>query len=163
MRSESFIESHIEIFESMWSFGSIVPSMTEQTTKRQPSKEQLAAMGRGRKASSAVGAYLEALEQHRPKRGRRVSAEDLEKRIEAAKDVIATTSSALQRLNATQELMDLERRLEEARAPKVDLSALERGFVEFGAIYAESKVITYEAFKSIGVSPAVLKEAGIKR
>lgn len=120
-------------------------------------------MGRGRKASAAVGAYLDALEQHRPKRGRRVSAEELEQRIERAKETIATTGSALQRLNTTQELMDLERRLEEARAPKVDLSSLERGFVEFGAEYAQSKGITYEAFRSVGVPTSVLKEAGISR
>lgn len=120
-------------------------------------------MGRGRKASSAVSAYLEALEQHKPKRGRRVSAEELEQRIERAKDTAANNPSALQRLNATQELIDLERRLAEARAPKLDISALEKGFVEYGASYATSKGISYEAFRAVGVPPAVLKAAGIQR
>ncbi|MCB1258292.1 MAG: hypothetical protein KDB26_14365 [Microthrixaceae bacterium] len=137
--------------------------MTEQTKKRQPSQEQLAAMGRGRRASASVGAYLEALEQHKPKRGRRVSAEELEARIDKTKDIAANSTSALQRLNATQELIDLERRLEEARAPKIDLSALEKGFVEFGATYASSKGISYEAFRAVGVPPAVLKAAGIQK
>lgn len=137
--------------------------MTDKRKKRQPSEEQLAAMGRGRRASAAVGAYLEALEQHKPRRGRRVSPEELERRIQDAKATIASSPSALQRLNATQELMDLERRLEEARTPQVDLSGLERDFVEYGAAYAESKGISYEAFRSVGVPPSVLKEAGIRR
>lgn len=137
--------------------------MVDKTVKHQPSEEQLAAMGRGRKASAAVGAYLEALEQYRPKRGRRVSAEELERRIEAARDDAENNPSALKRLNATQSLIDLERRLKEARAPKVDLSGLEKGFIEYGASYADSKKISYEAFRSVGVPASVLKQAGIQR
>lgn len=103
------------------------------------------------------------MEQHKPKRGRRVSVEELERRIEEAKEDAESNPSALKRLNATQALIDLERRLEEARAPKVDLAELEKGFIEYGASYAESKKISYEAFRSVGVPAAVLKQAGIKR
>lgn len=137
--------------------------MVETRTKHQPSEEQLAAMGRGRKASAAVGAYLEALEQYKPKRGRRVSVEELERRLEEAKDDAANNPSALKRLNAAQSLLDLERRIKEARAPKVDLSELEKGFIEYGSSYAESKKISYEAFRSVGVPASVLKQAGIQR
>lgn len=137
--------------------------MVEKEKKHQPSEEQLAAMGRGRKASAAVGAYLEALEKYKPKRGRRVSAEELERRMEEAKEEAESSPSALKRLNATQALIDLERRLAEARAPKIDLTELEKGFVEYGSSYAESKNISYEAFRSVGVPASVLKQAGIRR
>ncbi len=119
-------------------------------------------MGRGRKAAAAVGAYLEALERNKPQRGRRVPIEQLEERLDEAR---ALTESAvgIPKLNAAQSVMDLEKRIAEAKAPKQDLSQLEEGFVEWASTYAESKGISYEAFRKVGVAPAVLRKAGLNR
>ena len=46
---------------------------------------------------------------------------------------------------------------------KVDLAALEKGFIEAAGPYAARKGLTYSAFRSVGVPPAVLRAAGISR
>lgn len=88
--------------------------------------------------------------------------EQLEARLEEA---LALTESAtgIPKLNAAQAVMDLEKRIAEAKAPKQDLSQLEQGFIEWASTYAESKGISYEAFRKVGVAPALLRKAGVTR
>ncbi|MGB3411884.1 MAG: hypothetical protein WBA45_11875 [Microthrixaceae bacterium] len=131
-------------------------------SKRQPTPEHIEAMGRGRKAAAAVGAYLEALEKNKPQRGRRVPVEQLQARLEEAK-IMTESATGIPKLNAAQAVMDLEKRIAESNAPKQDLSQLEDGFVEWASTYAESKGISYDAFRKVGVTPAVLRKAGISR
>ena len=45
----------------------------------------------------------------------------------------------------------------------VDIAALEKEFIASAAAYASRKGISYGAFRSVGVTPAVLKAAGISR
>lgn len=119
-------------------------------------------MGRGRKAAAAVGAYLEALDRNKPQRGRRVPLEQLEARLEEAKQ-LTESASGIPKLNAAQSVMDLQKRIADANAPKQDLSQLEQGFIEWASTYADSKGISYEAFRKVGVTPVVLRKAGINR
>ncbi|MCB0972103.1 MAG: hypothetical protein KDA97_11415 [Acidimicrobiales bacterium] len=72
------------------------------------------------------------------------------------------TAEPLQRLQLTQEKLDLEDELASADT-KVDLAELEQGFVESAAGYASRKGISYGAFRTVGVPAAVLRAAGISR
>lgn len=130
--------------------------------KRSVTPEHKAAMAKGRKASAAVGAYVEALERRRPQRRRQLTPEQIEAQLVEARDAVAHEIGT-RKLAAAQHVIDLERRLVEATVPGPDLEALEAGFVEWAPFYASSKGISYAAFRATGVPAAVLKRAGIRR
>lgn len=120
-----------------------------------------AALAEGRTEGRAVKRYLEALQQNRPKRGRRRTPDSIKKRL-AEIDASYDGVSALQQLQLTQERMNLQRELETMGA-KVDHSALEAEFVETASKYAQRKGISYAAWRELGVPADVLKRAGIGR
>jgi hypothetical protein len=131
--------------------------------QRTMSDEHKAALAEGREQGRVVRRYLEALESHRPKRGRRRTAESIAKRLSTIDEQVAT-ADPLTRLHLSQERMDLEQELATAAGgPPGDLEELEAAFVEVAAAYGERKGLTYEAWRSIGVAPRVLKAAGIGR
>jgi hypothetical protein len=130
--------------------------------KRTVSAAHKEAMANGRKASAAVGAYLDALESVRPRRGRQLSVEQIEQRLADAR-VAVESETGVRKLAAAQHVIDLERRLVETALPETDLAALEADFVEWAPVFAENKGISYAAFRATGVPAAVLKRAGIKR
>jgi hypothetical protein len=45
----------------------------------------------------------------------------------------------------------------------IDISPLEKAFIKVAKSYADRKGISYSAWRTIGVSPAVLQKAGIPR
>jgi len=77
-------------------------------------------------------------------------------------DDIIDDASPMDRLALTQERMDLEVELNRTE-PGVDLAALEADFIKAAGPYAARKGISYAAFRSVGVTPATLKAAGITR
>lgn len=119
------------------------------------------ALARGRNASRAVRAYLEALEQSRPRRGRKRTLETVQRQLDEASAQMPETSG-IRRLELIQRQLDLTSELA-ALSEGVDLHELERSFVEHAVAYAESKGITYDAFRSFGVPPDLLREAGLRR
>ncbi|MDQ4089574.1 MAG: hypothetical protein M3163_04620 [Actinomycetota bacterium] len=120
-----------------------------------------AALAEGRDQGRAVRRYLEALEAHKPKRGRKRTPESVQKRL-AAIDERLDDADALTRLHLIQERMNLENELATA-GNTVDLQALEEEFVAAAAPYGARKGITYAAWRQLGVDPAVLRRANIKR
>jgi len=128
---------------------------------RSMSDEHKAALASGRLAGRAVRNYLEALETHKPKRGRKRTPESIGKRLEAI-DSEMITSDPVKRLSLTQEQLDLQAELSTLNVT-ADLSALEDAFVQHAKTYGDSKGISYVAWRSIGVAPHVLKAAGITR
>ena len=135
--------------------------MAPKKKTRTMSDEHKAALAEGRSQGRAVRLYLEALEANKPKRGRKRTSESVQRRL----DKIATelpTADPLKRLQLTQEQLDLEAELAVGET-KVDLDALEKGFVASAASYASRKGISYGAFRSVGVPAAVLRSAGISR
>ena len=120
-----------------------------------------AALAEGRSEGRAVKNYLEALQQNRPRRGRKRTPDSIKKRLTAI-DAQFGEVSALQQLQLVQERMDLQRELE-TMSTKVDLSALETAFAKTAAQYAQRKGISYAAWRELGVSADVLKQAGISR
>jgi hypothetical protein len=132
-----------------------------KSTTRTMSAQHKAALAEGRSEGRAVKNYLEALQQNRPRRGRRRTPDSITKRL-AAIDVAYAEGSALQQLQLVQERMDLQKELE-AMGTKVDLSALESAFVKTASKYAQRKGISYAAWRELGVAADVLKKAGISR
>ena len=120
-----------------------------------------AALAEGREQGRAVRRYLEALEAHKPKRGRKRTPESVQKRL-AAIDEKLSDADALSRLHLIQERMNLETELS-TTDNTVDLQALEDEFVASAAPYGSRKGITYAAWRQLGVDPAVLRRANIKR
>jgi hypothetical protein len=124
--------------------------------------EHKAAMKLGRDHGRAVKAYLDALEQHRPRRGRPRTPDTIRQRLAAIEGALPDASS-LRRLQLTQERRDLQAELESKAAPTADLSALEAGFARSAKAYGESKGIAYATWRELGVPADVLKRAGITR
>jgi hypothetical protein len=123
--------------------------------------EHKAALAEGRAQGRAVRLYLEALEANKPKRGRKRTSDSVKKRLDKVTAELET-ADPLKRLQLTQEQLDLEAELAAGEAT-VDMAALEKGFIEAAAGYASRKGISYSAFRSVGVTPAVLRAAGISR
>ena len=130
--------------------------------QRTMSDEHKAALAEGRDQWRAVRRYLEALESHRPKRGRKRTPESITKRL-ASIDQRLPSAEALTRLHLVQERMDLERQLAAAGGDGANLDGLQAEFIEVASAYGERKGLTYEAWRSAGVAPRILKAAGIGR
>jgi hypothetical protein len=125
------------------------------------SQEHKEALAAGREQSRAVKRYLEALEAHKPRRGRKRTKESVQKQLEAIEAKLAGTDP-LTRLNLLQERADLQVELNSEEGG-VDISALEDDFVKVARGYGERKGISYSVWREVGVESAVLKKAGISR
>jgi hypothetical protein len=135
--------------------------MAEKRSRTPMSDAHKAALAEGRNQGRAVRRYLEALEAHRPKRGRKRTPDSMQKRLDRI-DVELVTADPLKRLQLIQERLDLKEELDNA-GQTVDLSGLEQDFVDAAAAYSKRKGISYAAWRELGVEPAVLKRAGISR
>jgi hypothetical protein len=124
-------------------------------------EEHKAAMAEGRNQSRAIGSYLEALEQHKPKRGRKRTPESIDKQV-ADIDAKLVSANAITRLGLVQQRLDLLKERETLGA-EVDLTAFEDAFVAAAKPYSERKGISYEAWRELGVPAPILKRAGIGR
>ncbi len=120
-----------------------------------------AALAEGREQGRAVRRYLEALEAHKPKRGRKRTPDSVQRRLGTIDEHLAT-ADPLTRLHLVQERMNLEYELA-AGDNAVDMSTLEEGFVASAGPYGQRKGITYAAWREAGVDPGVLRQAGIRR
>ena len=132
--------------------------------KKGPKKmtdEHKQALAQGREQGRAVRTYLTALEENKPRRGRRRTPQSITKRL-AAIDAALPDADPLKRLQLTQERLDLQQELERADG-KVDLASLEKDFVDAAGPYSSRKGISYAAWRELGVPAAVLSKAGISR
>lgn len=123
--------------------------------------EHKRALAQGRAEGRAVRAYLEALDQNRPRRGRPRTPASIQKRLKTVESEL-DNAAPLHRLQLVQERMDLQRELDRIEAAD-DLTALERDFVKVARGYAQRKAISYAAWRELGVTPDVLRKAGITR
>lgn len=123
--------------------------------------EHKQALAEGRAEGRAVKAYLDALEQQKPRRGRKRTADSIGKRLTAIEAQLADASS-LHRLQLVQERRDLEAELA-GMDTTVDISALEADFVKVAKAYSERKGIEYASWRELGVGADVLKKAGVSR
>ncbi len=129
--------------------------------KKQVSESHKQAMAAGRADGRVVKKYLEALDENRPKRGRKRTPEGINKKL-AEIDATIADADPLQRVNLVQERMDLRSALAGLESTS-DLAELEKAFAGVAAGYGQRKGISYAAWREVGVPAAVLKAAGITR
>src|SRR5579859_836357 len=98
-----------------------------KSTKAAMSVQHKQALAVGRDESRAVRRYLEALEAHKPKRGRKRTAQGIENRLQQI-DNRLPNADALSRVHLVQERLNLQSELA-ARNDGVDMTALEENFV----------------------------------
>src|SRR3546814_14581824 len=116
------------------------------------SDEHKAALAEGRNQGRAVRRYLEALEAHKPKRGRKRTAESIQKRL-AAIDADLASADPLKRVQLIQERLDLTSELD-ASSATVDLTEPEQGFGDAAPHYTSRNVLPYAPRRDLGpVSP----------
>lgn len=125
------------------------------------SKQHKEALALGREQGRVVRTYLEALELHKPKRGRKRTPESIKRQLAEVERKLPS-ADPLSRVHLIQQRMDLQRELE-AKGETVDLANLEKAFVKAAREYGQRKGITYAAWREAGVSPQTLKKAGIGR
>lgn len=125
------------------------------------SAEHKDALAQGREQSRVIKRYLEAVEQTRPRRGRRRTPESIQKQLAAIEEKLAG-ADALTRLGLLQDRINLQNEAS-AATEEVDITSLEEDFVRVARSYSQRKGITYAAWREIGVDAAVLKRAGIPR
>src|SRR3954468_9439322 len=114
--------------------------MVASKTKRNKapmSNEHKEALALGREQGRAVRRYLEALEAHKPKRGRKRTPESMQKRLDAIESKLQT-ADPLTRVQLIQERMDLGNELA-SKQDAVDLTALEDEFVAAAKSYGARK------------------------
>jgi hypothetical protein len=130
---------------------------------RKMSSEHKAALAKGREQANAVRAYLDALESHRPKRGRKRTPESIRKRMGVI-DEHYESAGALSALQLLQERKNLEAELATMSVGDgVDLERLRKAFVKNAKAYGVAKGISYGTWREIGVPAEVLREAGVRR
>lgn len=128
------------------------------------SAEHKAALAHGRQEGNVVRAYLDALDAHKPKRGRKVSPDDVRSRITAIEEEIKETRGG-KKLDLVQARRNAEMQLEEleSAANGFDIVQLQKNFVKVAKSYAKRKGINYGTFREVGVPAQVLTDAGITR
>ena len=120
------------------------------------------ALAVGRAEGRSVRAYLEALDSHKPKRGRKRTTESITARLAKIDDEF-DTADQLTKLALVQERLNLAEELAAMDTGALDIGDLEAEFVKVAKGYAARKGISYAAFRQIGVPAAALKAAGISR
>ncbi|MGZ8763529.1 MAG: hypothetical protein ACXW2Y_09415 [Acidimicrobiia bacterium] len=133
--------------------------MARKTTKM--SAQHKAALAEGRAHGRAVREYLDALEESRPKRGRKRTPDSVRKRL-AAVETALPEATGVKRVQLLQERRDLRSELD-TFGTTVDLSSVEKAFLKAAKPYSENKGISYATWREAGVPADVLKKAGITR
>ena len=100
--------------------------------------EHKAALAMGRNEGNAVRNYLEALRSNKPKRGRRRTRESITARL-AAIDAELETADPMTELRLQGVRLQTEM---ESLGTKVDISALEEGFIAVGKSYSSRQGIS---------------------
>ena len=135
--------------------------MAKRGPKGPMTDEHKAALATGRNEGNAVRNYLEALRNNKPKRGRRRTRESIASRLDAI-DAELESADPMTELRLRQERRDLQAE-SASMGDKVDITALENGFVSVARAYSARQGISYATWREIGVDAAVLKRAGISR
>jgi hypothetical protein len=129
--------------------------------KTSMSAEHKAALAKGREEGRAVRRYLVALEEQKPRRGRKRTPESVKRRLDVVDRELAG-ADPLTRLHLLQEREDLSAELARNDASD-DLVDAEKAFVRVAGAFGRRKGIGYSAWRAVGVSVSVLEKAGISR
>jgi len=134
-------------------------SAGKRSGPKQLSARHKAALATGRTESRHVRAYLDALEAHRPRRGRQRTADTVKRQL-------AQVERELQSATGFRKLELAARRLElatelETKQVRSNVSELRKNFVKHAASYARRKGIPKQAFRDAGVPASDIRDARI--
>lgn len=137
--------------------------MTAKTSsKKTPmSNAHKKALANGRNEGRAIREYLEVVEATRPRRGRRRTPESIARRLSAI-NVELRSADPVTKVRLIQERLNLRTELAGMKT-KSEVQAAEAKFVKVARSFSERNDITYDAWREFGVTPAVLKRAGIEK
>jgi hypothetical protein len=139
------------------------PDKATEPAKKAMSETHKAALAAGRDEGRAVRRYLEALEAHRPRPGRKRTTESVRRQLDETTAALSE-STALERVMLLQRRIDLESELRDLdQQADADLAELEHAFVEALPGYSARKHLSYAAWREAGVPARVLRAAGIRR
>jgi hypothetical protein len=119
------------------------------------------ALANGRTEGRIIREYLEIVEAIKPKRGRRRTPESITKRLA----LIATelkTADPVTKVRLIQERLNLRTELAGMKT-KAEVATAEARYIKVARSFSDRNDITYDAWREFGVTPAVLKRAGIER
>jgi len=134
----------------------------EVKPKRTMSAEHKLALAAGRDQTRAVNNYLAALGSTKKRRGRQVTVESLQTRLDKAVTELAGDPSPVEKLLLTEQVKKLKHDIEAKRATTaVDLPKLEAEFIRVAKSFADHRGITRATFIENGVEKRVLEAAGI--
>jgi hypothetical protein len=135
---------------------------TTKTTKKTPmSKAHKNALANGRVEGRIIREYLEVVEATKPRRGRRRTPESIAKRLSAI-TVELKTADPVTKVRLIQERLNLRTELAGMKT-KAQVAAAEAKFVKVAKNFSSRNDITYDAWREFGVTPVVLKRAGIEK
>ena len=131
----------------------------KKTTKTGMSNAHKQALANGRAEGRIIREYLEIVEATKPRRGRKRTPESITRRL----SLIATemkTADPVTKVRLIQERLNLRSELAGMKS-KAEVQAAESRFVKVVKKFSDRNDISFDAWREVGVSPAVLKKAGI--
>ena len=137
------------------------PDMTARSTTRNStmSVAHKKALANGRNEGRIIREYLEIVEATKPRRGRRRTPESIAKRLSLITQELKT-ADPVTKVRLIQERLNLKTELASMKT-KNEIAAAEARFVKVARSFSQRNDITYDAWREFGVTPAVLKRAGI--
>jgi hypothetical protein len=132
------------------------PKTSRQTSMSNAHKQALA---NGRNEGRIIREYLEIVEATKPKRGRRRTPESITKRLSVITSELKT-ADPVTKVRLIQERLNLRNELASMKS-KTEIAAAEARFIKVAKSFSGRNDITYDAWREFGVTPAVLKRAGI--
>jgi len=143
------------------------PHMTKKTAKKMAAKKSSMtnshkqALANGRAEGRIIREYLEIVEATKPRRGRKRTPESITKRLSLITTELKT-ADPVTKVRLIQERLNLRNELAGMKS-KTEVATAEQKFVKVAKKFSDRNDITYDAWREVGVSPTVLKKAGIEQ
>ena len=140
---------------------------TKKTQKKMAAKKSSMtnahkqALANGRAEGRIIREYLEIVEATKPRRGRKRTPESITKRLSVINSEMKT-ADPVTKVRLIQERLNLRSELAGMKS-KTEVAAAEQKFVKVAKKFSDRNDITFDAWREVGVSPGVLKKAGIEQ
>lgn len=131
----------------------------EKTTKMSTAHKK--ALANGRNEGRVIREYLEIVEATKPRRGRRRTIESITKRLSLITTELKS-ADPVTKVRLIQERLDLRNELAGMKT-KSEVADAESKFVKVARSFSKRNDISYDAWREFGVTPTVLKRAGIDK